>query len=694
MAIARVFTTAIHPIAAQRERFPLWTPVFLMVGIGGYFSLLDEPAPWVSLCMLTISIIFLAISWKRKVRIIAGMCVLIAVGFAAAQVRTTLVQAPLLGESLFNTEVDGVIESIDAREKGAKLVLVHPQVEDLAPERTPARIRLTFRAYDPSWHIGDRVKASAMLYPLPLPAQPGAYDFGRYLYFQGIGATGMSFRAPEIMSTSERRPLAMKIDAVRHRIAEDMRGAMPGAVGTVATAMTVGEMGPIPEATQELLRDAGLSHILSISGLHLSLAAGIVFFAVRLGLALIPGIALRWPVKKIAAAFALCSSFIYLLLAGYPIPAQRSFIMVAFVLLAIIVDRRGISMRSLMMAAALILLVFPESMLGASFQMSFSATLAIVAIYERFGRYLHRPHAGWIERGWRHLLGIVVTSMAATFATAPFVIYNFDRFSSFGLLSNMLVIPLAGFIIMPGVVVSLLLMPFGLQWIGYWPLAHGTAWMLSISEWVVALPYSSILLYAPTQTGMVVAAFGMIWLCLMRGRIALLGIPLFVIGMATMGLHISPDVFISGDGRQVMVRLEDGRYTMLKGSGEGFTAQAWLKAEGQEQTVKPRDAGVECTREHCIATVHHQKIEVLKKPQYNAIRYEACAEEGGILTSWWYLDAAHCPGPTLIIDRKALETYGAHTLQFKANGEVQLHTVWTKKHGHRPWEVAAEGEWE
>jgi len=315
---------------------------------------------------------------------------------------------------------------------------------------------------------------------------------------------------------------------------------------------------------------------------------------------------------------ALTSGFIYLMLAGGPIPAQRAFIMVVFLFTGIMLDRKAVTLRTLSIAAMIILLLFPESMFGASFQMSFAATLAIVALYERFGSNLSHSSGGWAARAWVHLLGIIVTSLVATLATAPFVLYHFNRFAIFGLLANMVVVPLATFIIMPGMVLALLLMPFGLQSIGYVPMAFGTDVMIKMAKWVTSLPYASLHLPSPTDTGLMLAAFGLLWLALMVGRHRLFGLAFIALGLATICEHVPVDVLVSDDAHQVMVRLDSGHYTTLKGTARSFTVQNWLRSEGEDALV-PHDQEVDCDKALCTYRHNGYTLKIVKK---NRIRKE------------------------------------------------------------------------
>jgi len=519
-------------------RLSLWSPVGLMAGIGIYFSLTNEPPAYIGVSVFSICALVLAALWRTRFRLFVMPIVLVTLGFAAAQLRAYHVATPLLHEELRNHHVEGTIDEIEPVEGKEKLVLSQMVIEDLVPKATPLRIRVSFRGNDERLRVGDRVRFDANLYPLPEPVMPGSYDFARHFYFRSIGGNGFAMRQAEIIESGSQSTIKTWVNNLRHHIGEDMRAHMQGKVGTVAAAMTVGETGPIPQDTKNMLRDSGLAHMLAIAGLHLGIVTGILFYNSRLLLTLYPPLALRFPTKKIAAILALTGAFIYLTLAGFPIPAQRAFIMVTFFFMAILLDRRGVTLRTLSIAATLILLMFPEALFGASFQMSFAATLAIISLYESYGKYLHSSGASWLAKAWAHLLGIIATSLVATLATAPFVLYHFNRFALLGLLANMVVVPLATFIIMPGMVLALILMPVGGQMIGYLPMQWGTDIMIRMAGWVTSLPEASLHFPSPTDTGLMIASAGLLWLCLMTTRIRLLGVLAIVAGLCTISTHI------------------------------------------------------------------------------------------------------------------------------------------------------------
>lgn len=667
----------------------LW-PVGLMAGIAWYFALSGEPPVLFGSGMLVVSGVFLALTWRNPFRVIAIPIFLVALGFSAASVRTQIVATPLLQEEIHYQQVEGTIDEIEPVEKKIKLVISHPIVEGLAAVDTPLRLRISFRDRGGAWQIGDRVRMMADLFPLPQAVMPGSYDFARHFYFRRIGGNGFAMRPPEIVWAAEPSGIAGFLNNLRHHIGDDMRSKMPGASGAVAAAMTVGETGPIPANDKDNLRNSGLAHMLAIAGLHLGIVAAIIFFSVRLLLALSPTLALKFPIKKIAAFTALSGAFFYLLLAGCPVPALRAFIMVGVLFLGFMLDRSGISLRTLAMAAGFILLAFPEAMFGASFQMSFSATLAIISFSETFGSYFYRGVPSWKSKIFNHGLGIIFTSLVATLATAPFVLYNFNRLASFGLLSNIIVVPLATFVIMPAMVVSLLLMPLGLQGISYVPLKFGIDIMLKLAAWVTALPFASLHFPAPSDLGLVISTTGLLWLCIIRAKWRVFGIPLIIAGLCTIALHRPPDMLIGHDMRQVMARLDDGEYTLLKGSAKSFTGEDWLRAEGQDAAVPLKNSGVECDREICRYRAKGREIIVIKSDKDEALLESACRENADILAAWRYLTRESCPGPQRVIGRNELETHGAHELWLGGKG-ISIARV-REGDGRRAWQLPVEPE--
>ncbi|NBX04496.1 MAG: ComEC family competence protein, partial [Alphaproteobacteria bacterium] len=357
-------------------------------------------------------------------------------------------------------------------------------IEELPTAETPQKISVSLRKPMEELQIGDEIRFKAMLFAPPTPVMPGAYDFARQFYFDRIGAVGFAPKPPEIIVHTPPSHFSAWLNGLRKSINDRIVTPMSPEAGPVAAAMMVGEMTAVPKQVGDDMRDAGIYHVLSISGLHMSIAVALVYISMRFLLALYPPLSMRLPAKKISAFVGLLSAVAYLLLAGYPVPAIRSFVMVACVMVAVMLDRRGVSLYSLAWSAVLILIFQPEAMLGASFQLSYAATIGIVAFYERFSHMLYANDGSFIRRIRVHFWGLILTSLVAALATTPLVIYHFNRFTLWGIAANMLMMPLASFWIMPAAVLAFLAMPFGLE---HWPLIwlnEGIEWMLAGARYV------------------------------------------------------------------------------------------------------------------------------------------------------------------------------------------------------------------
>ncbi len=673
----------------ERDRLALFVPVLLAAGIGFYFWLPYEPQYWAAPSAVVLSAsLLLCVRRILALRLAAISLLIMAVGFSVASVRTQSVAAPVLHKTLFFRDIEGRIDDINLKPKGETLTLSQLAIERVQAKTTPARVTVSLKKDAPELQIGDRIKLRAMLFSPPTPTMPRAYDFSRSFYYDRIGAVGFSPFAPEVIAPAEIDGFELWLNALRLRLAERIRDSMEKDSGAVAAAMMVGEQAGVSEDVKESMRDSGLYHVLSISGLHMSLAVGLVYIAVRFLLSLYMPLALTLPIKKIAAFVGLLSALAYLLLAGYPVPAIRSFVMVACIMVAVLFDRRGISLYSLAWAAALILLFQPESLLGVSFQLSFAATMAIIALYERFSRLLYTPGRGMVRTVGVYFFGLVATSLAATLATTPLVIYHFNRFTVWGIVANMLMVPLASFWIMPAAVLAFLAMPLGLE---AWPLSmleHGIGWMLSASRWFAGLPFASIALPSPTFAGFLMVVFGGLWLCLWQQRWRLLGIPAAVIGFSTLLLHTPYDVWISDDATKVMLRLEDGEHLLVRGTAKSFDIENWLRAEGKETALTLKEAEgrqdmPECNKQRCVATMHGKRLAIAKRKDETK---SLCNEKADVVISSDWLDGEPaCGDIPLLIDERFLKLHGATALRFGDEG-VAVETS-SQYRGKRPWVV-------
>lgn len=681
--VARAETLA----AAQRDRWPLWTPVLFGTGIAIYFSLRFEPSLWWAAGAFSG---FLGAAWLIRGAVFARAAfialTLVAGGFFVAQQHTHWVAAPVLEKPIRAALVTGQVIQLERGLKGPRVVLDKPTVRRLAPEATPDRIRLRLRRGD-TVGVGERIAVLARLSPPPAPAMPGAYDFQRRAWFARLGGVGFALGhvKPADDIGSGVGTAAIKLAKLRQAMADRIRGSLPAESGAIAAALIVGDRSAIPEETVQALRDAGLAHLLAISGLHLGLVATILFFGVRLVLAIFEPVALRLPIKKIAAIAALAGAFIYLLLAGATVPTQRAFIMTGIVLFAVLVDRTALSLRLVAWAAMIVLALAPDVLLSASFQMSFAAVVALVAVYEA----LREPMRDWLRGsgpGRRlafYFIGVAISTIVAGAATGLIALHHFGRITQFGLVANLAAVPIASFWIMPWGVLAAALMPFGLEEFALVPMAWGIEWVVFVARTVAGWPGAVAAIPVLSQAGLVAIALGGLWLCLWQGRVRLLGCLGIVSGLIIIPLTDRPDILVTGNGKLMAVRLADGTLGLTSGKTERFAAKIWMERDGQ---LEPRvwEAGssvaapLSCDRLGCVYRRAGRHIALIKDARAFA---DDCNADWIVVSTVPVRRA--CRGTARTIDRFDLWRQGAHAIWIGQDA-VTVKSVRAVR-GDRPW---------
>lgn len=563
-------------VAARAELF-LWAPVALSLGIGAYFAWWGEPGQevWAGAAALAT---FGALLWWRGPEALgfpAAILTLAACGLLLAGVRAQTVSAPVLGFRYYGP-VEGRIVEIDrSGTDRIRLTLDQVVLARFAPDRTPARVRISLHGdqshLDPA--PGLRVMATAHLSPPSGPAAPGAYDFRRQAWFAQLGAVGYA-RAPVMVAAPpEAGHWAMAGHRLRMRLSAAIQARIPGQPGAVASALMTGDRSGITEATNASMRASNLYHIISISGLHMGMLAGFVFAALRYGLAATGSLALRWPTKKIAAAAALVAATIYLWLAGPQVATQRAYLMAAVMLLAVLFDRRAFSLRSVALAALILLLWEPESLTEPGFQMSFGATVALILSYQPWSRI--SPHLPALLRPVAMLL---VSSLAAGLSTSPIAAAHFGRMSEYGLVANLLAVPVMGVLVMPAGVVAAILAPLGLAGPALWAMELGTIWMILVSDWVAGLDGAVIAVPAPPALVLPLMAGGAVVAVLARGAARSLGLVAVIAAFVFWLPAPRPDALIAPEGELVGLMTRTGR--ALSKTGASFVANNWLEADG------------------------------------------------------------------------------------------------------------------
>lgn len=684
---ARLGSALAASLAAERVRWALWLPVLFGIGIGNYFSLDFEPAVWTGPATFALAAATAALGRRRQgLFILGGAAALMAAGFTAGQVRTALVAAPVVEKRLGPVTVQGRVRIAERRGEGQRLTLDRLEIERLDGARLPETVRLALRQTAPVFRPGDVVRLRAVIYPPPGPAAPGAFDFARRAWFERLGGVGYATGRARRVSAAAPGGMALALERLRQRLTERILAALPGAAGGIAAALMTGERGAIPEDVLAAMRDSGLAHLLAISGLHVGLVGGLVFFFLRLVMAALERPALAFPVKKWAAAAALAAAFAYLLISGATVPTQRAFLMLALVMLAVMIDRQPISMNLVAWAAGAILLAAPESLLSVSFQMSFAAVIALVAAYEAWARRL--PGLERRERAWPrplvYLGTVAVSTLVAGLATAPFAAFHFNRVALYGLIANLVAVPLAALWIMPWALAAFLLMPLGLGGPALDAMGWGIEAVIAVARWISALPGAVALVPAAPTAALVTVALGGLWLCLWRRRWRYLGTVPIAAGFASVALMTPPDLLVDGSGRLFALRGPDGRLA-LSSERAGLTGETWLRRSG-EGTPLPLAAlhaagegALRCDRLGCIYAAKGFRIALVHD---RAALAEDCGR-ADVVIARVAVTRRLCRGPALVIDRWRLWRDGAHAL-WLAPGGIRVESVAAAR-GDRPW---------
>lgn len=615
--------------AWERERdarrpFLFW-PVGMSAGVLLYFAADREPALWAGPGLLCCGVAMTFFAQSRRLTglmVFAMSVAAMAAGFSASAFKAWWVAAPVIAKAgaLKGT---GVILQIDRRGPGARLLIGVERIDRM--KAVPARLRLTSRQAG-LLEAGTRIDFAAYVLPPPQPSRPGGYDFARDAWFAGIGGVGTLQGKPapaadQAISSWHWRMLAA-IDRARNDVTARIAGTIGGQAGEVAAALITGKRGGISEETNEILRAAGIYHVVSISGLHMVLAAGMVFFLIRALFALSPAALLTLPVKSIAAVAAIVAAIAYDIFAGSEIATERSLVMTLIVFGAVLAHRRALSMRNLALAALLLILLEPETVVGPSFQMSFCAVMGLIALYERAGvasaaqegliltqaevparetppqsltaRVLH-----WVAG---HGKALILTTLVAELATAPFALYHFQQLQPLGLLGNALVLPLIAVVVMPAALIGMMALSFGLDTWVWVAMGWGVDLMLAMARFVAALPFSVVSVSAPAGWAMALAVFGFVWMALWTSAIRWAGMPLVALGFAFAWAGPKPDLFVTGDGKAAALRTADGRIALVGPSPGGFVLEQWLRATGDPRKAKDPTlkAAALCDRTACI----------------------------------------------------------------------------------------------
>ncbi len=670
----------------QRRLFP-WIAICFGLGIVLFFQAEGRPSLWAPLSAFVLCCAG-GVVLRRKLVTLSVMIGLSAVfaGFAAGVMRAGSVAAPVLSRTMI-VPITGFVEAMEDRPEGKRLLLRVTDMKGIAEAERPRLVRVTLRKTD-GLAPGQFVGGTARLLPPPQPAWPGGYDFARDAYFKGIGAVGSFTGTVRRLDPPTPPDLSLRIAALvdesRNALTQRIATSIGGSAGGVGAALVTGKRGLIPEAANDALRAAGIYHIVSISGLHMVLAAGTFFWLVRALLTLAPSLALLWPVKKIAAVIAMLGAAAYCVFSGSDVATERSLIMTLVMFGAILADRPALSIRNLSLAALIVLAREPEALLGPSFQMSFGAVAAMMALVPLMHR---RPSEGTPEtligRGLRWtgqaVLGLVTTTLVASIATAPFAAYHFQTLNPYGLVGNALALPLVSLVVMPSAVLGVLAYPFGLDRPIWQLMGMAVSQVLDVSSWVGTFSGSTVVVPALGAGALGLLSVGLLMLTVPASALRWAALVPAGAGLLLAATPTRHDIYVDRDGSGAAIRSADGHLTLV-GKPSAFVAEQWLRADGDGRS--PDDPALRrnarCDRAGCVVEAPERR--------HVAFVQDISAFEEDCRRAAVVIARLHAPpncGAALVLDREALTARGAATISF-GSAAVEIRSV-KKGRETLPW---------
>ncbi|RYE10178.1 MAG: ComEC/Rec2 family competence protein [Hyphomicrobiales bacterium] len=584
-------------VALDERRLSILLPFGLILGLILSIQLPSEPNP----AALGVGAVSLAVAGLLALRSLtclrvvallasvwAGLCLLPLHG---ALWGTAMLERPAYGE--YRARVDEILSETAAQKR-----VILSEIAPLGTARAlPIRRGRVVIEAGPDLSPGDVISGPFRFAPVPGPVYPGGFDTQFHAYFDGIGAYGNATRPPVIVSTGSETAPAHVIDAVRRGISARVDAELPQPSAGIARAIINGDQSAVTDEAREVMATAGIAHVLSVSGLHLTIVAGGVFGVLRLLLAGIEPVAARVPVKRVAAVAGIAAAVLYFAISGGNVAAFRSTLMILLVFGAVLFGRRALTMRNVAIAALVVIATDPASVFRPSFQLSFAAVVALVGAYENL-RSERLKDANLLAHAWAYGKGVVITSLVAGGATVLFSIYHFQQTSPLGVVGNLLSLPLVGFVMMPAAALAVLLMPLGLEW----PFLAAMGWsidrMLEMAAIVAA--WSEHLRASPLLTpwALVIGLGALAWFAFFRDRWRLLAPALAVPLVVLLAVDQPPDVLIADTTQAMVVRGPTG-LELADGKAESFALNVW-----RETYASPIDIAAEqgCDSLACVGT--------------------------------------------------------------------------------------------
>lgn len=670
-----------------------WLPVGFAAGVVLWVAL-PGPWQWAALLSACFGAITLATALGRngplpwlRLAVIAFLA-MVAAGCVTVWMKSAVAGAPAIERPMV-VALTGRIDERDEQPAQDRIRLVLESRLDKGTRPLRVRVNVPLADDDPAFREGAVVRLRARLMPPPPPMLPGSYDFARAAWFAGLSATGSALGRPRLV---EPAMAGQSLQTLRHALAAHVREQLPGSAGAIAVAFASGERGAIDQADEQAMRDAGLTHLLSISGLHVSAVVGAAYFlAIRL-LALWPWLALRTRLPVVAAAVGAAAGIGYTLLTGAEVPTIRSCIGAILLLLALGLGRDPLSMRMVAVAALFVMLFWPEAVLGPSFQMSFGAVIAIVALHS--AEPVRKLAVGREEalplRLARGVAMLLVTGLVIELALMPIGLFHFHRTGVYGALANVIAIPLTTFISMPLIALALLLDTVGAGAPAWWFAGKSLDLLLWLAHAVASRPGAVTLLPRMGVMPFLLSVAGLLWLALWSGRARLLGLLPLAAGLALLATLRPPDILVSGDGRHVGITGEGGQLLVLREGRSDYARESLQEIAGMDGPVASLETwpGARCNREFCsLALTRGERTTrlLIAKGRDRVEEYPlaAACERADIVIADRRLPRS-CRPRWFKADRTMLERTGGMAIDL-LDGEVVTVSQGQGNHGWYPW---------
>jgi competence protein ComEC len=675
---------------AERDQLPLWLPVGLILGIACWFwiAAANGWAAFILVCSGLGLALLAAGGGLRWARSLAIFALAAAIGCALIWWRAESVAHERLTRPRAATMEAAIVAVEPLPARGQVRLLLAPVGE----HRLPGRIRVTIRedkhreAFRPGATIGLR---AYLMPPAPM-ALPGGYDFARNAWFQRIGATGRAIGEVTLVAPAAESGWRARLQAWRTRLSTHIRERVAGGAGAIAATLATGDRGAISPDDAEAMRRSGLAHLLSISGLHVTaVVGGAMLLALRL-LALSPMLALRVNLLLVAAAAGALAGVAYTLLTGAQVPTVRACTAALIVLAGIAMGRDALTLRLIAAGAIFVLLLWPESLAGPSFQLSFAAVTAIVALHDhpRVKALVSRREESGTMRFGRILLTLFLTGLAVELALSPIALFHFHKTGLYGALANIIAIPLTTFVIMPAEALALLLDIVGLGAPFWWIAGASLNLLLALAHATSSAPGSVALMPAIPDGAYALIVAGGLWICLWRTRMRRLGLVPIALGSAWALATPPPDLLVTGDGRHLAVRSADGRLGILRPRAGDYVRSMLAEMSGTEPDFADLDAfpGAACSPDLCAAEIRRGgkvwRVLATRSPHF--VRWDdmvrACAEADIVVSDRRLPDA--CAPRWLKADRSLLRRTGGLAISLGPTPRV---TTVADRVGRHPW---------